>query len=176
MLLNITQWLVAATSPSRGTDDSNLFVATLISERYGKQTSREAHCWEVGKLNASLRCDFIRNTSDCHNTDGYVNYLEGAFCTFPTSLFPLAVFLYVLWLIYLFIILAVTAEKFFCPNLSAISHSLRLSHNVDGVTFLAFGNGAPDVFSAVAAFSDSRTAGLAIGALFGMTLYNIMHM
>lgn len=36
-----------------------------------------------------------------------------------------------------------------------------------GVTFLAFGNGAPDVFSAVVAFSDPRTAGLAIGAVFG---------
>lgn len=36
-----------------------------------------------------------------------------------------------------------------------------------GVTFLAFGNGAPDIFSAVVAFSDPRTAGLAIGALFG---------
>lgn len=36
-----------------------------------------------------------------------------------------------------------------------------------GVTFLAFGNGAPDVFSAVVAFSDPRTAGLAVGAVFG---------
>lgn len=36
-----------------------------------------------------------------------------------------------------------------------------------GVTFLAFGNGAPDIFSALVAFSDPRTAGLAIGALFG---------
>lgn len=36
-----------------------------------------------------------------------------------------------------------------------------------GVTFLAFGNGAPDIFSALVAFSDPRTAGLAFGALFG---------
>ncbi|CAK7314025.1 Mitochondrial sodium/calcium exchanger protein [Vulpes lagopus] len=41
---------------------------------------------------------------------------------------------------------------FFCPNF---------------VTFLAFGNGAPDIFSALVAFSDPRTAGLAFGALFG---------
>ncbi|MGH0142337.1 UNVERIFIED_CONTAM: hypothetical protein FKN15_039232, partial [Acipenser sinensis] len=40
-----------------------------------------------------------------------------------------------------------------------------------GVTFLAFGNGAPDVFSAVAAFADPRTAGLAIGALFGAGVF-----
>ncbi|XP_064128318.1 mitochondrial sodium/calcium exchanger protein isoform X3 [Loxodonta africana] len=55
----------------------------------------------------------------------------------------------------------------FCPNLSAISTTLKLSHNVAGVTFLAFGNGAPDIFSALVAFSDPRTAGLAFGALFG---------
>lgn len=36
-----------------------------------------------------------------------------------------------------------------------------------GVTFLAFGNGAPDIFSALVAFSDPHTAGLAFGALFG---------
>ena len=38
-----------------------------------------------------------------------------------------------------------------------------------GVTFLAFGNGAPDVFSAVAAIGNAKAgdAGLAIGALFG---------
>lgn len=44
---------------------------------------------------------------------------------------------------------------------------LKLSHNVAGVTFLAFGNGAPDIFSALVAFSDPHTAGLALGALFG---------
>ena len=40
---------------------------------------------------------------------------------------------------------------------------------VDGVTFLAFGNGAPDVISAIVAITNSNDgdAGLAIGALFG---------
>lgn len=43
------------------------------------------------------------------------------------------------------------------------------------MTFLALGNGAPDVFSAMAAFSHPQTAGLAIGALFGkgLALLNI---
>ncbi|XP_026540414.1 mitochondrial sodium/calcium exchanger protein [Notechis scutatus] len=102
---------------------------------------------------------------------GFLNYLNGVFCIFPAALQPLAITLYVLWLFYLFVILGVTAEKFFCPNLSAISTKLRLAHNVAGVTFLAFGNGAPDIFSAVVAFSDPRTAGLAIGALFGAGIF-----
>ena len=45
-----------------------------------------------------------------------------------------------------------------------------------GVTFLAFGNGAPDLFSAIAALSetDEGDAGLAVGGLFGEDL--IPHM
>lgn len=46
-------------------------------------------------------------------------------------------------------------------------HGIPLDILPHGVTFLAFGNGAPDIFSALVAFSDPRTAGLAIGALFG---------
>lgn len=46
-----------------------------------------------------------------------------------------------------------------------VGHSLTPA--LHGVTFLAFGNGAPDIFSAVVAFSDPRTAGLAVGAIFG---------
>ncbi|XP_030074231.1 mitochondrial sodium/calcium exchanger protein [Microcaecilia unicolor] len=128
-------------------------------------------CREVRKLNDSERCFFIKNTPDCQEENGFLQYLDGVFCTFAPSLLPLAITLYALWLLYLFIILGLTAEKFFCPNLSAISTILKLAHNVAGVTFLAFGNGAPDVFSAVAAFSDPRTAGLAIGALFGAGVF-----
>ncbi|XP_067329365.1 mitochondrial sodium/calcium exchanger protein [Anolis sagrei] len=128
-------------------------------------------CREVKKQNISGRCSFIKNNPDCQMEGGFLNYLNGVFCIFPASLQPLAVTLYALWLLYLFVILGVTAEKFFCPNLSAISTKLKLAHNVAGVTFLAFGNGAPDVFSAVVAFSDPRTAGLAIGALFGAGIF-----
>ncbi|XP_041887045.1 mitochondrial sodium/calcium exchanger protein isoform X2 [Corvus kubaryi] len=132
---------------------------------------RGLDCWEVRKHNSSEWCHFIWSNPDCRLDGGFLDYLNGVFCVFPPQLLPLAVTLYALWLLYLFIILSVTAEKFFCPNLSAISTNLKLSHNVAGVTFLAFGNGAPDVFSAVVAFSDPRTAGLAIGAIFGAGVF-----
>ncbi|KAM5237746.1 mitochondrial sodium/calcium exchanger protein [Ctenodactylus gundi] len=129
--------------------------------------SRGDQCRSVCGLNVSLRCDFIRTNPDCRSQGGYLDYLAGIFCHAPAGLLPLPITLYVLWLLYLFLILGVTAAKFFCPNLSAIATTLKLSHNVAGVTFLAFGNGAPDIFSALVAFSDPRTASLAIGALFG---------
>ncbi|XP_019362241.1 PREDICTED: sodium/potassium/calcium exchanger 6, mitochondrial [Gavialis gangeticus] len=145
----------------------------MITLRLGNPWLSMCHsaCWEVRKQNSSQWCSFIHTNPDCQIDGGFLDYLDGVFCVFPSTLLPLAVTLYAMWLLYLFIILGVTAEKFFCPNLSAISTNLRLSHNVAGVTFLAFGNGAPDVFSAVVAFSDPRTAGLAIGALFGAGIF-----
>ncbi|MBN3300030.1 NCLX protein, partial [Amia calva] len=128
-------------------------------------------CRAVMNVSVEKRCAFIQSTPDCEQDDGFIHYLRAAFCQFSPRLFAFAMFLYVLWLLYLFMVLGVTASKFFCPNLSAISTSLRLTHNVAGVTFLAFGNGAPDVFSAVAAFAHPRTAGLAIGALFGAGIF-----
>ncbi|XP_051828795.1 mitochondrial sodium/calcium exchanger protein [Antechinus flavipes] len=130
-------------------------------------STKGVDCRKVHNLTVSERCDFVQTNPDCQTERGYVNYLKGIFCLFSPELLPLVVILYVFWLFYLFLFLAVTAEKFFCPNLSAISTILKLSHNVAGVTFLAFGNGAPDVFSALVAFSNPHTAGLAIGALFG---------
>ncbi|KAH1180390.1 hypothetical protein KIL84_009226 [Mauremys mutica] len=98
--------------------------------RYAQHQDRPADCWEVRTRNSSEWCHFIRSTPDCQTDSGFLNYLNGVFCLFPSGLLPLAVTLYGLWLLYLFLILAVTAEKFFCPNLSAISTNLRLAHNV----------------------------------------------
>ncbi|XP_054383611.1 mitochondrial sodium/calcium exchanger protein isoform X3 [Pongo abelii] len=68
-------------------------------------------CRKVCGLNVSDRCDFIRTNPDCRSDGGYLDYLEGIFCHFPPSLLPLAVTLYVSWLLYLFLILGVTAAK-----------------------------------------------------------------
>ncbi|XP_068616886.1 mitochondrial sodium/calcium exchanger protein [Brachionichthys hirsutus] len=128
-------------------------------------------CDLVMNFSAADRCAFVKNTSDCSNEDGFINYIYVAFCLLPPDLTPLTITLCIIWLLFLFVILGLTASKFFCPNLSAISTSLRLTHNVAGVTLLALGNGAPDIFSAVAAFSHPHTAGLAVGALFGAGIF-----
>ncbi|XP_020928930.1 sodium/potassium/calcium exchanger 6, mitochondrial isoform X2 [Sus scrofa] len=160
-VLLMVQTVSGARGPSTGPRGSSQFPASGVNQ------TLLVDCREVCGLNASDRCDFVRTNPDCRSDGGYLDYLEGIFCHFPPNLLPLAITLYALWLLYLFLILGVTAAKFFCPNLSAISTTLKLSHNVAGVTFLAFGNGAPDIFSALVAFSDPRTASLALGALFG---------
>ncbi|XP_077417582.1 mitochondrial sodium/calcium exchanger protein isoform X2 [Vanacampus margaritifer] len=135
------------------------------------QINNDDKCDHVMDVSAAERCAFVKNAPDCSVEDGFVNYLQVAFCLLPPDLTPLTVTLCIIWLFVLFVILGLIASKFFCPNLSAISTSLHLTHNVAGVTFLALGNGAPDIFSAIAAFSRPHTAGLAVGALFGAGVF-----
>ena len=46
----------------------------------------------------------------------------------------------------------------------------RLSQNIAGVTILAFGNGAPDIFSALASVQQARPE-LLLGGLFGAGIF-----
>src|ERR1700743_1810393 len=72
----------------------------------------------------------------------------------------------ILWLCLLFSTIGIAASDFFCINLSTIATLLGLSENLAGVTFLAFGNGSPDVFSTFAAMS-SNSGSLGVGELIG---------
>ena len=51
-----------------------------------------------------------------------------------------------------------------------ICKSPRLSHNIAGVTILAFGNGAPDIFSSLAGVGNDRPE-LVFGELFGAGMF-----
>ena len=69
-----------------------------------------------------------------------------------------------LWLNFLFSILGISTSDFFCPNLATIAPLLNLDEYVAGVTFLALGNGSPDVFATFAALR-TNAEGLVIGKL-----------
>eukprot|EP00696_Hemimastix_kukwesjijk_P011298 gnl/Hemi2/24191_TR8115_c1_g1_i1.p1 gnl/Hemi2/24191_TR8115_c1_g1~~gnl/Hemi2/24191_TR8115_c1_g1_i1.p1 ORF type:complete len:685 (-),score=181.65 gnl/Hemi2/24191_TR8115_c1_g1_i1:81-2135(-) len=66
--------------------------------------------------------------------------------------------------------LAFVSSDFLCPCLEVISESLKMSQNVAGVTLLALGNGAPDLFSAYIALSNN-SADIAFGSLFGAAVF-----
>ena len=72
----------------------------------------------------------------------------------------------VAWLGLLFSTIGIAASDFFCIDLSTIATILGMSESMAGVTFLAFGNGSPDVFSTFAAMS-TNSSSLAIGELIG---------
>jgi sodium/potassium/calcium exchanger 6 len=50
----------------------------------------------------------------------------------------------------------VQADNFFVPPLNLLSQKLQLSPSIAGITLLAVGNGAPDVFTAYASLSQGH--------------------
>lgn len=144
-----------------------------ITLKDGNSTNVDPDCSDVHKQPMADRCSFVNTTEDCQIDEGFLDYTYFVYCDFSSKLLPLGIFILVIWLSFLFVGLAVTADDFFCPSLAVISDTLRLSHNIAGVTFLAFGNGAPDIFSAIAAIGNAKNgdAGLAIGALFGAGVF-----
>ncbi|KAH7162783.1 Sodium/calcium exchanger protein-domain-containing protein [Dactylonectria estremocensis] len=113
---------------------------------------------------ADDKCAFVRKY--CTDDDaGLIPYLELYYCTFG-SVQPVAFVGLTAWLGLLFTTIGIAASDFFSVNLSTISTILGLSESLAGVTFLAFGNGSPDVFSTFAAMG-SNSASMAVGELIG---------
>jgi solute carrier family 24 (sodium/potassium/calcium exchanger), member 6 len=83
---------------------------------------------------------------------------------------PLVFFGLLTWLVFLFSTLGISASDFFTPNLATIAQLLGLDENVAGVTFLALGNGSPDVFSTFSAMR-ANSGGLAVGELLGAATF-----
>ena len=100
-----------------------------------------------------------------------IPYVQRYFCAKP-AVRPSIFGGYLLWLVFLFSTLGISTSDFFCPNLATLAHILGLDENVAGVTFLAFGNGSPDVFATFAAMK-SNSGGLAIGELLGAAAFII---
>ncbi|KAG8748276.1 hypothetical protein FRC10_007666 [Ceratobasidium sp. 414] len=111
------------------------------------------------------QCAHVRSECDLPDTFLSISYLESYFCSSP-AVRPLTFAGLVLWLFFLFSFIGICASDFFCPNLATIADTLGLSENVAGVTFLAFGNGSPDLFSTFSAMR-AGSGSLAIGELLG---------
>ncbi|KAF9155913.1 hypothetical protein BG015_008055 [Linnemannia schmuckeri] len=118
-----------------------------------------------GVWDHSDRCAYVDEFCVDHQA-GLINYMHLYFCNLdhmPT----LALIIMGAWMIFLFALIGVAASDFFCPNLNTISKKLHLSESMAGVTFLAFGNASPDIFStfsAVGAGSGTLAVGEVVGA------------
>ena len=113
---------------------------------------------------AKDQCSFIKQNCDDEDA-GLIHYLQFYYCTLPRAQ-PAAFIVIVLWMSLLFSTIGIAASDFLCINLSTIAAILGMSESLTGVTFLAFGNGSPDVFSTFAAMS-SNSGSLAVGELMG---------
>ncbi|KAK2803570.1 hypothetical protein FQN51_003332 [Onygenales sp. PD_10] len=113
---------------------------------------------------AKDQCAFVRTHCADHEI-GLFSYLQLYYCKLPNAK-PVAFAIIALWLAVLFNTIGIAASDFLCVNLSTIASILGMSESLTGVTFLAFGNGSPDVFSTFAAMS-SDSGSLAVGELLG---------
>ncbi|KAI9461703.1 Sodium/calcium exchanger protein-domain-containing protein, partial [Lactarius psammicola] len=138
----------------------------LTSGQYGSllEDEGEDECQPIS-VPVEDQCKVVHDFCPTSDTFLSIPYLQTYFCASPTSR-PFVFIGLLLWLVFLFSTLGISASDFFCPNLATIAQLLNLDENVAGVTFLAFGNGSPDVF---ATFSALRTnsGSLAIGELLG---------
>lgn len=113
---------------------------------------------------AQDQCSFVKE--NCPDEEaGLVSYLQFYYCSSPAAR-PFAIALIILWSCLLFTSIGLAASDFLCVNLSTIASILHMSESLTGVTFLAFGNGSPDVFSTFAAMK-SNSGSLAVGELIG---------
>jgi len=113
---------------------------------------------------AADQCAFV--LANCEDDEaGLIHYLSFYYCALGNARF-VAFAILALWLGLLFTTIGIAASDFFSVNLSTIASVLGLSESLAGVTFLAFGNGSPDVFSTFAAMG-SNSGSMAVGELIG---------
>jgi len=122
-------------------------------------------------------CEVVGVNPSCFVEDSFVEYIQEGLCNprhveSDTWIIGTQI-AYFIWLIYLALALGLTADGFFVPILTRISDLFGLSDEVAGVTLVALGNGAADIFAAIASFSstDPTTAKLAVGALIGAGMF-----
>ncbi|KAI8579591.1 hypothetical protein K450DRAFT_241738 [Umbelopsis ramanniana AG] len=113
------------------------------------------------------QCSFVKQNCQEYST-GIVDYLTLYYCSGPYK--PLILIALFSFLAYLFAAIGVVASDFFCPNLQTIASSLHLSESLAGVTFLAFGNASPDLFTTFSALN-SGSGSLAVGELVGAAFF-----
>ncbi|KAL5503823.1 hypothetical protein ACEPAH_7894 [Sanghuangporus vaninii] len=111
------------------------------------------------------QCAYVKEHCGVEDTFLSIPYLQSYFCSAPAAR-PFIFTGLLVWLFFLFSTLGISASDFFCPNLATLAAGLGLDENVAGVTFLALGNGSPDVFSTFSAMRAGAGA-LAIGELLG---------
>jgi hypothetical protein len=112
--------------------------------------TEEPECDASGLEDADNKCDFVK--SYCGDVVTLIDYMQIFYCTSGGhGMRAILTFVLVVWLVLLISLLATTADYYFVPPLEYLSFSmLKLSPEVAGITLLALGNGAPDVFGALA--------------------------
>ncbi len=98
-------------------------------------------------------CAYVRTHCAVEPGESLVDYRVFHHCDAGPSRFTSSVAVMCLVVALAFWILGDTAEGYFCPAVRTLADRWNLAPATAGVTLLALGNGAPDVFASLAAFS-----------------------
>ncbi|KAI6201188.1 hypothetical protein M3Y96_00815300 [Aphelenchoides besseyi] len=135
------------------------------------ETQKQRKCtpFSNGTIGSIWSCGFVRDFSDECEGGGYIAWTEMVICEKDSTYRWLLIVLAVLFLFYLFIMISTAADDFFSRNIATIIDEHQISQSTAGVTFLAFGNGAPDIFSSIASVTSAKRpkANLAVAELLG---------
>uniref|UniRef100_A0A7S0G4X5 Sodium/calcium exchanger membrane region domain-containing protein n=1 Tax=Rhodosorus marinus TaxID=101924 RepID=A0A7S0G4X5_9RHOD len=123
-------------------------------------------------VNAADRCAGIKRCiaeGKLSDSEDFVGYLEMHFCQIEGESW-ISIPLFSLFLGFLIYLMIWIADDYLSPSLAGIADVLQLSPEVAGVTFLALGNGAPDISSTFASVQ-SKTFSIAASELIGSAMF-----
>ncbi|XP_065192404.1 mitochondrial sodium/calcium exchanger protein-like [Sycon ciliatum] len=149
-LLAVAQFISLAEAsgyvPGQNRAHAPLAYSSPLNVGEGDTNKSSNSCSSVRHLPKDKQCDFIKGTSSCEIDGGYINYLHLPYCLLA-GYEPVGLIIIALWMFYIFFSLSVVVDLILCPSLKVITTALHMDENVAGVTFLAFANGAADIFS-----------------------------
>ncbi|XP_050225177.1 cation/calcium exchanger 5 [Mercurialis annua] len=122
----------------------------LIFSKSNLYTSPSPQIHHRSLLSQTLNQTLQFSCSSLPTSNGLINYLHLHFCIFNSNFF-ISILCLSSFILLQFFVLIKTAQTHFSVVTTKLSSHLNLSPSMGGVTLLALGNGAPDVFASLAA-------------------------
>eukprot|EP00039_Didymoeca_costata_P012989 m.190723 g.190723 ORF g.190723 m.190723 type:complete len:660 (+) comp15643_c0_seq3:290-2269(+) len=167
-----------------------------LREKYGPLEKPELYndtrkisnntCTITENRTAADKCELKNITEDCYCSlvindvacrfESRIPYMQFIFCEHEKqkSWRIISGLLLCLWLVFLFANVALLVDLRLVPNLATLSEYFNIGDVTAGVTLLALGNGAADIFTAMSSVEASPNGGeLAISGLIGSALFLI---
>ncbi|GAX77541.1 hypothetical protein CEUSTIGMA_g4985.t1 [Chlamydomonas eustigma] len=128
-------------------------------------------CERIDDVPSADRCSFV--VTEC-DTGGRIPFMPWYYCHVEPA-GPFARFFYTVLLVLilplLFTLLGDTAELYFSPTMAVVAQSIpKMRPRFAGVTFVAMGNGAPDLSANISAIRNGSVQ-LSAGALTGAAMF-----
>jgi len=98
-----------------------------------------------------------------------INFTKMHYCDFSEKI-VLTLIVFLIISIFCFRLISTTSSEYLSTSLTIISETLNFSQNLAGITFLAMGNGAPDIISSIVASgikTKDRNMDFSLSALLG---------